>query len=208
MRVIGLTGGIASGKSLVTKQLDELGATVIDADKVGHAAYVKGSETFDAVVAEFGDDVVGDDGEIDRKALGGKVFGDPAARRRLESIVWPAMRTMMDAQLETLRAEGAGIVVLEAAVLIEADWLPLVDEVWLVSASPATARQRLAERNGLNEEQADARLRAQLGNDIRRSYADVVIENDGTLEELTAAVGDAWSRLEARTRAVSGSGAG
>ncbi len=206
MRVIGLTGGIASGKSLVTKQLDELGATVIDADKVGHSAYLKGSETFDSVVAEFGDEIVGDDGEIDRKALGGKVFGDPAARRRLESIVWPAMRKMMDAQLDTLRAESTGIVVLEAAVLIEADWLPLVDEVWLVSASPATAKQRLFERNGLNEEQADARLRAQLGNDIRRSYADVVIENDGTLEELTAAVNEAWSKLETRARAASGAG--
>ena len=206
MRVIGLTGGIASGKSLVSKQLDELGATVIDADKVGHSAYVNGSEAFDAVVAEFGDDVVGDDGEIDRKALGAKVFGDPAARRRLESIVWPAMRTIMDAQLEALRAEDPSVVVIEAAVLIEADWLPLVDEVWLVSTSPATAKQRLFERNGLNEEQADARLRAQLGNDIRRSYADVVIDNDCTLEELTTAVGEAWSKLETRTGAGSQAG--
>ena len=198
MRVIGLTGGIASGKSLVTEQLAKRGATVIDADKVGHAAYLKGSETFDAVVAEFGEEIVGADGEIDRKALGGKVFGDPAARRRLEGIVWPAMRTMMEAQLETLRAEDSGIVVIEAAVLIEADWLPIVDEVWVVSASPAAARKRLSERNGLNEEQAEARLQAQLTNDARRSYADVVIENDGTLEELTAAVDAAWSKLETK----------
>ncbi len=196
MRVIGLTGGIASGKSLVTEQLAKRGATVIDADKVGHAAYLKGSETFDAVVAEFGEEIVGADGEIDRKALGGKVFGDPAARRRLEGIVWPAMRTMMEAQLETLRAEDSGIVVIEAAVLIEADWLPIVDEVWVVSASPDIARKRLFERNGLNEEQADARLQAQLANDARRSYADVVIENDGKLEELTAAVDAAWSKLD------------
>ena len=198
MRVIGLTGGIASGKSLVTEQLAKRGATVIDADKVGHAAYLKGSETFDAVVAEFGEEIVGADGEIDRKALGGKVFGDPPARRRLEGIVWPAMRTMMEAQLETLRAEDSGIVVIEAAVLIEADWLPIVDEVWVVSASPAAARKRLSERNGLNEEQAEARLQAQLTNDARRSYADVVIENDGTLEELTAAVDAAWSKLETK----------
>ena len=198
MRIIGLTGGIASGKSLVTEQLVKRGATVIDADKVGHAAYLKGSETFDAVVAEFGEEIVGADGEIDRKALGGKVFGDPAARRRLEGIVWPAMRTMMEAQLETLRAEDSGIVVIEAAVLIEADWLPIVDEVWVVSASPAVARKRLSERNGLNEEQAEARLQAQLTNDARRSYADVVIENDGTLEELTAAVDAAWSKLETK----------
>ena len=198
MRVIGLTGGIASGKSLVTEQFAERGATVIDADKVGHASYLKGSETFRELVQAFGEEIVGADGEIDRKALGGKVFGDPAARRRLERIVWPAMRAMMEAQLETLRSEGAGIVVIEAAVLIEADWLPLVDEVWVVSASPATVRMRLLERNGLNEEQADARLRAQLPNNIRRSRADVVIENEGTLEELTAAVDAAWSMLEAK----------
>ncbi len=200
MLVIGLTGGIASGKSLVTKQLDELGATVIDADKVGHASYLNGSETFRELVQAFGEEIVGADGEIDRKALGGKVFGDPAARRRLEGIVWPAMRTMMEAQLETLRAEGSGIVVIEAAVLIEADWLPIVDEVWVVIASPDTARKRLSERNGLNEEQAEARLQAQLTNDDRRSYANVVIENDGTLEELTAAVDAAWSKLEAKAR--------
>jgi len=198
MRVIGLTGGIASGKSLVAEQLAERGATVIDADKLGHAAYRKGSETFREVVQAFGEEIVGSDGEIDRKALGGKVFGDPAARRRLERIVWPAMRTMMEEQLETLRSEGAGIVVIEAAVLIEADWLPLVDEVWVVSASPATVRTRLFERNGLTEEQASARLRAQLPNNIRRSRADVVIENEGTLEELTAAVDAAWSKLEAK----------
>lgn len=198
MRVIGLTGGIASGKSLVTAQFAARGATVIDADKVGHASYRKGSETFRELVQAFGEEIVGSDGEIDRKALGGKVFGDPAARRRLERIVWPAMRTMMEAQLETLRSEGAGIVVIEAAVLIEADWLPIVDEVWVVSASPATARKRLFERNSLNEEQADARLRAQLANDTRRSYADVVIENNGTLEELAAAVDAAWSKLEAK----------
>ena len=198
MRVIGLTGGIASGKSLVTEQLAERGATVIDADKVGHSSYRKGSETFRELVEAFGEEIVGADGEIDRKALGGKVFGDPAARRRLERIVWPAMRTMMEAQLETLRSASAGIVVIEAAVLIEADWLPIVDEVWVVSASPATARKRLFERNGLNEEQAEARLRAQLANDARRSYADVVIENNGTLEELTAAVDAAWSKLEAK----------
>ena len=198
MRVIGLTGGIASGKSLVTEQFAERGATVIDADKVGHASYLKGSETFRELVQAFGEEIVGADGEIDRKALGGKVFGDPAARRRLEGIVWPAMRTMMEAQLETLRAEDSGIVVIEAAVLIEADWLPIVDEVWVVSASPAVARKRLSERNGLNEEQAEARLQAQLTNDARRSYADVVIENDGTLEELTAAVDAAWSKLETK----------
>src|SRR4051812_43823320 len=90
--VVGLTGGIASGKSVVSEMLGERGAVVIDADKVGHDAYRRGTGCYDAVVAAFGPDVVGADGEIDRKALGGKVFGDPAQRKRLEGIVWPWMR--------------------------------------------------------------------------------------------------------------------
>ncbi len=198
MRAIGLTGGIASGKSLVSQQLGELGAAVIDADKLGHAAYLSGTETFRSVVEAFGEDVVGADGEIDRRALGGKVFGDPAERRRLEEIVWPAIRAMMEERLADLAAGGSEVAVVEAAVLIEADWLPLVDEVWLVTASPETSRRRLMERNGLTAEQAESRLRAQLPNEKRRSYADVEIENDGSLDELRTAVDEAWSKLKSR----------
>ena len=198
MRVIGLTGGIASGKSLVSEQLAERGAVLIDADKVGHSAYLKGTPTFDEVVAAFGTEIVGADGEVDRKALGGKVFADPEARHKLESIVWPAIRSKVEEQLEALRAKGTEIAVLEAAILIEADWVPLTDEVWLVTVSPETARQRLFERNGLSAADAESRIRAQLTNEKRRTYADVEIENDGTLEELSAAVSDAWEALAAR----------
>ena len=104
----------------------------------------------------------------------------------------------MEEQLEALRAKGTEIAVLEAAILIEADWVPLTDEVWLVTVSPETARQRLFERNGLSAEDAESRIRAQLTNEKRREYADVEIENDGTLEELNAAVDDAWESLAAR----------
>lgn len=198
MRVIGLTGGIASGKSLASQRLADRGVAIIDADKVGHEAYRQGTETHRAVVAAFGAEVVGADGEIDRRALGGKVFGDPEARRRLEEIVWPAMRRMMEERLTELRASDVEVVVLEAALLIEADWLSLADEVWLVTASPETARRRLMERNGLSPEQAESRLQAQLTNEKRRSYADVIIENNGTLEEFEREVDAAWSKIRAR----------
>lgn len=198
MRVIGLTGGIASGKSLVSQRLAELGAVILDADKLGHETYRQGSETFHAVLEAFGEDVVGADGEIDRRALGGKVFGDPAARHRLEDIVWPAIRRLAQERLDELRGEGVPVVVLEAAVLIEASWTDIVDEVWVVMAKPETVHTRLAARNGLTAEQAEARIRAQLTNEERRPHAQLIIENEGSLEELRRAVDEAWSSLAAR----------
>jgi dephospho-CoA kinase len=195
--VIGLTGGIASGKSVVSQMLAEQGALVIDADKVGHEAYARGSGCYDAVVSAFGQDIVGPDGEIDRKALGGKVFGDPAQRKRLEGIVWPWMRGVMEQRLAGLRADAVPVVVLEAAVLIEADWTPIVDRVWLVEVSPDVARERLMARNGLTAEQADARIGAQLTNQERERHAQVVIDNGGTLEELRQRVSSEWERLQA-----------
>ena len=193
--VIGLTGGIASGKSVVSQMLAERGALVIDADKVGHEAYRRGSGCYDAVVEAFGKDVVGADGEIDRKALGAKVFAEPALRNRLEGIVWPWMRETMDSRLAKIRAEGTSVVVLEAAVLIEADWTPITDQVWVVTVAPEIARQRVMERNGLTAEQADARINAQLTNAERTKHAQVIIDNSGTLDELKQRVNAEWEKL-------------
>lgn len=198
--VIGLTGGIASGKSVISSMLAKRGAVVIDADRLGHQAYRAGTETFRRVVEAFGEDIVGADGEIDRTRLGPKVFGDPEARRRLENIVWPAIREMARARIEAERRRGAGVIVLEAAVLIEAAWHDLVDEVWVAEVSSELAVERLAVRNGLTREQAEARLNAQLSNEERRRHADVVIENSGTLEDLRRAVEDAWAKLHERAR--------
>jgi dephospho-CoA kinase len=195
--VIGLTGGIASGKSLVSAMLAERGALVIDADKVGHEAYAPGSDCHRDVVAAFGTDIVAADGQIDRKALGAKVFGAPEQRKRLEGIVWPWMRTTMEGRLADLRDEGVPVVVLEAAVLLEAEWTPLVDQVWVVTVEPQVARDRIVHRNGLTPEQADQRIAAQLTNDERAAKADRIIENSGTIEELRARVDDAWGALTA-----------
>ena len=195
--VIGLTGGIASGKSVVSQMLADHGALVIDADKVGHEAYRRGSGCYDAVVKAFDPDVVGADGEIDRKALGAKVFAEPALRKRLEGIVWPWMHETMDKRLAQIRTEGTPVVVLEAAVLIEADWTPITDQVWVVTVAPEIARQRVMERNGLTAEQADARINAQLTNGERAKHARVIIDNSGTLDELKRRVTAEWEKLTA-----------
>jgi dephospho-CoA kinase len=111
------------------------------------------------------------------------------------------MRQVMQERFDKLRADNAGVVVLEAAVLLEADWVPLVDEVWVVTVRPALARERIVQRNGLTPEQADQRIAAQLTNDERTKRAQVVIENDGTLEQLERRVDDAWRGLQAKAGA-------
>jgi dephospho-CoA kinase len=149
------------------------------------------------VVEAFGVDIVAADGEIDRKALGARVFGDPSQRKRLEGIVWPWMRGTMDGRLARLREEGVPVVVLEAAVLIEADWTPIVDQVWVVTVPPELARERIVSRNGISAEQADQRIAAQLSNDQRASHAQVIIENSGTLDDLEQRVSAEWEKLAA-----------
>ena len=196
MRVIGLTGGIGSGKSTVSQVLAVMGAMVIDADTVGHQAYQPGTETWKDVVAAFGEGVVAADGSIDRKKLGAIVFGETGALERLNWIVHPRMYDMMAEQIEEYRRQGVKVVVLDAAILIEANWTPLVDEVWLTVASESTVVQRVKERTGLPEEQIRSRIRSQLSNEERKKHASVVINNDGSLDELRAKVVELWDRLQ------------
>jgi len=183
MRVIGLTGGIAAGKSTVSEALRAAGVVVIDADKVGHEAYRPGTETYTALVAAFGDRIVAADGEIDRRALGAIVFADSAERVRLQEIVWPRMKQMMRRQLDELRTSGTDVVAIEAAVLFEAGWQDLTDEVWVVQVPEAIAMERLMARNGFSAEDARSRIQAQLSNDERARRANVIIDNSGTVEE-------------------------
>ena len=194
MRVIGLTGGIAAGKSTVSEALREAGAVVIDADKVGHDAYRPGTETHAALVEAFGPQIVAESGEIDRRALGAIVFADPAQRQRLQDIVWPRMKEMMRSQLEDLRAQNAKVAVVEAAVLFEAGWQDLMDEIWVVQVPEATARERLIARNGMSADDANARIRAQLTNEERARHAQVIIDNSGSVEDAREQVKNALAR--------------
>lgn len=196
MKVIGLTGGIGSGKSTVSQFLQELGAVLIDADRVGHEAYQPNTETWREVVAAFGDQILTPDGEIDRRELGGIVFGNAESLARLNRIVHPRMYEMMKAQIEEYRQRGADVVVLDAAILLEAGWTPLVDEVWVTVARESTVVARTRERTGLPEEQILARIRSQLSFEERAKHADVVINNDGTQDELQAKVKELWQRIQ------------
>jgi len=204
VHVIGLTGGIASGKSTVTRFFKDRDIPVIDADILGHRTYDPGTDTFNAVVSAFGNDLVAPDGSIDRRVLGGKVFGKPDELRRLTDIVWPGIRKLASESLSEFEAAGNALVVLEAAVLFEAGWEDLVDEVWVVVVEPEFAIKRLAERNGLDESAARARIDSQLSNDERTARADTVIANNGTLEDLEGAIQGAWDGLQRRLHAAAG----
>ena len=196
MTVISLTGGIASGKSLASAYLGEKGAHLIDADKLGHRAYEPDTQAFAQVVEAFGDDVVGADGQIDRKVLGGKVFAEEGALKRLTDIVWPEIRRLAEAEIAaTQAAQSNQVIVLEAAVLFEAGWDDIGDEVWVITVDPETAITRATARDGIDREAVQQRIDAQLTNDERANRAGVVISNDGTEADLKAALDGEWSRI-------------
>ncbi|MFC2066460.1 dephospho-CoA kinase [Chloroflexota bacterium] len=196
MKVIGLTGGIGSGKSTVSQFLAELGATVLDADKVGHEALNPGGEVWHHVVTAFGKQVTTSNGDIDREKLGEIVFGNSEARERLNRIMHPQMYNTVKANLGKYRQQGTGVVVLEAPLLLEAGWTSLADEVWVTTASEATVLERLRERTGLSEQESLARIHSQLPSEERIKHADAVIDTDCGLDELKAKVKKLWSELK------------
>ena len=195
MKVIGLTGGIGSGKSTVSQFLAELGAVILDADKVGHEAFKPDTEAWREVVAAFGRQILIASGDIDRRKLGEVVFGNPESLSRLNQIMHPRMYEMVKAQLEEYRRQGVEVVVLEAPLLVEAGWTSLVDEVWVTVAPESTVLRRLVERTALSEEEALARIRSQLPSEERAKHADVVINTDCDLDEVKRKVKELWKGL-------------
>jgi len=197
MKVIGFTGGIGSGKTTITQYLAELGAVIIDADKVGHEAFEPNTEIWREVVNAFGSDILAPDNKIDRKKLGPIVFGDPDALSRLNGIMHPRMFDMMKVRIEECRQQGEKVVVIEAAVLIEANWTPLADEVWVATAPEAAVLDRLEKQRGMDKEQTLARIHSQLSSEDRAEHADVIINNEGSLDELKAKISQLWEQLKA-----------
>jgi len=189
-RIIGLTGNIACGKSTVVRWLCELGAHAIDADAVTHTVQQPGQAVYAAIVAAFGGDILSaPDGPIDRRRLGAMVFADPAALRRLEHIVHPAVRHHVMAWLAELAStHPSAVAVIDAVKLIEGGWRDRCTAIWLVTCDPHQQFERLVGRRGLTPEEARARLAAQPAEGPRRAVADVVIDNSGSLEATHAQV--------------------
>jgi dephospho-CoA kinase len=197
MKIIGLTGGIGSGKSTVAQLLAKLGAVILEADKMGHEV-LQSTAVKQEIVSAFGEEVLAPDGAIDRKKISSKVFGNPEALSTLNNIVHPRMYEKTVSKFDEYRRLGAEVVVLDAPLLIEAGITSLVDEIWVTYAPEATVLERIRTRSGLSSEETLARIRAQLTQDKRRKYADVIIDTDCTLEELEQKVKILWDELRSR----------
>jgi dephospho-CoA kinase len=205
MHVIGLTGNIASGKSDVCVRLRELGARVISADEVARKVVLPGSEGARRIREVFGPEVFLPDGRLDRAALGGVVFGDGEARKKLNALLHPLIIADVQSTLDAIAREDPGaVVVLEAPLLIEAGMQGMTSEVWLIEADDAVRRKRIMRRDGLSEEQAQARMDSQMPSHKKRPYADHILTNNETKKALLAQVDALWGDTVARLRGNSG----
>jgi dephospho-CoA kinase len=203
MKVVGLTGGIGSGKSTVSQFLAELGATIIDVDKLWHEALKADAELRQEIVAAFGTEILTPGREIDRPKLGQIVFGNPEALARLNNIMHPWVYQVVRARLGEYRRLGVKVVVLELPLLVE---VPLslkagqpslsdeVDEVWVTVAPEPVVLKRLKSKSGLSEAEALARIRSQLPSEERLKHADVVIDTDCSLDELKIKIKELWPK--------------
>ena len=190
---VGLTGGVASGKSTVSAILAELGAVVIDADQLARAVVAPGTEGLARVVEEFGPEVLTENGELDRPAVGAIVFADDEARRRLEAIIHPLVRAR-GAELEAAAPEGA-LVVHDIPLLAETGQADAFDAVVVVDAPVQTQVARMTALRGWTAEDAQARVAAQATREQRRAVATYVIDNTGTLEDLRDRVTEVFEEL-------------
>jgi dephospho-CoA kinase len=195
MVVIGVTGNIGSGKSTVCQLLAGLGAAVIDADESAQKTYKPHSPAWREIITAFGTEVLQPDEEIDRARLAEVVFSRPEALRQLNQIVHPKARKIVMEQIEEHRRRGTKVVVLEATLLIEANWTALVDRVWLVTASRERVVQRLARYTEAKRSQVLTRLNSQMPAEEKIKYADEVIHNEGDIAQLREKITGLWKTL-------------
>ncbi|HEY3315177.1 MAG TPA: dephospho-CoA kinase [Bacillota bacterium] len=199
MTTIGLTGGIASGKSTVSGLLRGLGAKVIDADDISKRVTRPGAPAWRELVEAFGQDILNPDRTINRRRLGGKVFNEPAALKKLNDITHPRIVAAIKKEMD--RGEKSGqITVIDAPLLIESGMAAMVDQVWVVSVDHQTQINRLMARDHFNEQEAESRTRAQLPLDVKKRYADRIIDNTGNFEQTKATILDLWNEVVARSK--------
>jgi dephospho-CoA kinase len=199
MLLVGLTGGIGSGKSTVARMLEERGAIVFDADELGHRAIAPGTPGHEKVAERFGPNVLAPGGDVDREALASIVFADAAARRDLETIVHPEVRRMFAEEAERYR-DTDKVVVLSAPLIVETGMYPVFEVLVVVSTRIETQVERLVRERGMSEESVRARIAAQLPLEATAQVADVIVDNEGTLDELEGQIDHVWEDLEARAR--------
>ncbi len=205
--VVGLTGGICTGKSTVSRMLADLGATIIDSDAIAHELQAPGQRTYAEIVRAFGAGILDAAGRIDRRRLGALVFADPARRAELEAILHPAIAAESDRRVKVALAEGAQLVVVDAALLVEVGRHRRFPRLVVVTASEAEQVRRLRERDGLSETEARQRLAAQMPLGEKRRHAHSVIENSRSLAETAAQVRSLYAELMALARVTGPDGA-
>ncbi len=189
MKWIGLTGGIATGKSAVADIFRSKGVSVIDADPIAHQALVASSPVFASIVQTFGQDVIAANGNIDRLKLGAKIFANSDLRLKLDAIVHPFVRSQVALIKQKLMDEGCALAIYDVPLLFEKNMQKNFDKIIVVTCDPNLQKQRLMKRNSLSEQDALLRIAAQLPMSEKVRQADFVIENNGTLEELAQKVG-------------------
>lgn len=195
MRLIGLTGGIGSGKSKVTAVLRHLGASVVDADALTHQIQGRGQPGWEAIRDAYGWSILSPDGEIQRKKLGFLIFRDPKQRIRLNEMIHPLVRQEMAKAIDRNRDQGIGITILDVPLLIEGGMYREVDEVWVVYTDLETQVKRIAQRDGIGREEALKRVTSQMPLEEKIRYAHRVIQNTGTVEQLKEEVQALWHEV-------------
>lgn len=189
--LIGLTGGIASGKSTVSRILQDFGAKIIDADKIAHEVLKKGEEGWRRVKNHFGSEILKENEEIDRSYLGKIVFNDSAARKKLESLVHPLIISKIKKEIKRVSGESK-IVIVDAPLLYETNLDRLVEEVWVVYVDSKTQLKRLIQRNGLSQTEACNRIKSQMSLEKKKECADVIIDNTGNKDDLYQQLEELW----------------
>ena len=200
MRIIGLTGGIASGKSTVSKELQALGAVIIDADKIAWSLAEPGGAIWQEYYDRYGDVVINDDNSLNRRAVAERVFADKSELKWMNEMAHPLIRAELVNKVKALSAQEDDlaeemIVVLDVPLLFESKWQILANETWLVYTTYDLQVARLKSRNNMNREEAEQRIDSQMSMEEKRSMADFIIENTGTREDLLKDVHHLWNRL-------------